>query len=63
MICQSRPYHFKFFKGCLPQMLLGPFLNTLTQMIIRFLLIIHGSLTGQENEHFVYSVTIEGHLL
>ena len=26
----SRPYHFKFFKGCLPQMLLGPFLNTLT---------------------------------
>ena len=26
----GRPYHFKFFKGCLPQILLGPFLNTLT---------------------------------
>ena len=23
-------YHFKFFKGCLPQILLGSFLNTLT---------------------------------
>ena len=29
MVCQSRPYHFKFFKGCLPQILLGPFLNNL----------------------------------
>ena len=28
----GRPYHFKFFKGCLPQILLGPFLNTLTQI-------------------------------
>ena len=25
-----RPYPFKFFKGCLPQILLGPFLNTLS---------------------------------
>ena len=30
--CLSRPYHFKFFKGCLPQILLGPFLNTLTHV-------------------------------
>ena len=22
------PYHFKFFKGCIPQILLGPFFNT-----------------------------------
>ena len=28
----SRPYHFKFFKGCLPQILLGSFLNTLTHL-------------------------------
>ena len=28
----SRPYSFKFFKGCLPQILLGPFLNTLTHV-------------------------------
>ena len=32
----SRPYHFKFFKGCLPQILLGPFLNTLTHIVIFF---------------------------
>ena len=28
----SRPYSFKFFKGCLPQILLGPFLNALSQI-------------------------------
>ena len=27
-----RPYHFKFFKDCLPQILLCPFLNILTHM-------------------------------
>ena len=32
MFCLSRPYSFKCFKGCLPQILLGPFLNTLPQM-------------------------------
>ena len=26
-------YHFNFFKGCLPQILLGPFVNTLSHMI------------------------------
>ena len=28
----SRPYPFKFFKGRLPHILLGPFLNTLSQI-------------------------------
>ena len=32
MVCTSRPNHLKFFKGCLPQILLGPFLNTFTQI-------------------------------
>ena len=32
------PYHFKLFKGCLPQVLLGPFLNTLTHKILEFYL-------------------------
>ena len=32
MVCLSKPYHFKFFKSCLPQILLGPFLNTLTHI-------------------------------
>ena len=29
MVWLGRPYHFKIFKGCPPQNLLGPFLNTL----------------------------------
>ena len=28
----GRPYPFKFFKGCLSQILFGPFLNTLPQI-------------------------------
>ena len=31
----SRPYPFIFFKGCLPQTLLGPFLNTLSCITFR----------------------------
>ena len=34
IICLRRPYHFKFFKGYLPQILLGPFLSTLSDMIV-----------------------------
>ena len=30
----SRIDQVKFFKGCLPQILLDPFLNTLTQLIL-----------------------------
>ena len=33
MVWLSRPHHFKFFKDCLPQILRGPFLNTLTHML------------------------------
>ena len=29
---ENRPYHFKFFKDCLPQTLLGSFLITLTHL-------------------------------
>ena len=35
--CLSRPYPFKFFKRCLPQILLGLFLNTLSHMYASFL--------------------------
>ena len=31
MVYLNRPYPFKFFKDCLPQILIGPFLNTLFQ--------------------------------
>ena len=30
MVCQNRIYHFKFFKDCIPHILLGQFLNTLS---------------------------------
>ena len=34
LVCLSRPYPFKFFKGCLPKCLLGPFLNIFSQISI-----------------------------
>ena len=34
MFCLGRPYHFKFFNGCLPQISLGPFLNTLPNIVL-----------------------------
>ena len=33
-VCLGRSYHFRWYKGCLPQILLGPFLNTLTKCFI-----------------------------
>ena len=33
MVCLSRPYPFNFFKGCLPQVLLVPFLNTCSHIL------------------------------
>ena len=30
----SRPYPFKIFKGCFPQFLLGPLLNTLSHILL-----------------------------
>ena len=34
MVYLRRLYPFKFFKECLPQILLGPFLNTLSHLIL-----------------------------
>ena len=34
----SRPYHFKIFKGCLPQITRGPLLNTLSHMVMKILI-------------------------
>ena len=41
-ICISRPYPFKFFKGRLPHILLGPLLNTLSHMFLLSNLKSHG---------------------
>ena len=35
-IWSGRPHRFKFFQRCLPQTLLGPFLNTLTHTSLLF---------------------------
>ena len=32
----GRPYHFKFYKGYLPQILLDPFLDNFTQISLRY---------------------------
>ena len=48
----------KIFKGCFPQILLGPFLNTLTHMI--FLLHMHFSL--QINRSFICSLEVVKHI-
>ena len=40
MVCLSRPYSFKFYKGYLLQILLGPFMNTLSHMW-NFVFVIH----------------------
>ena len=32
MVCLNRQYHFKSFAGCLPNILIGPFLNILSQI-------------------------------
>ena len=45
MICLSRPYPFKFFKGYLPQILPGPLLNTLSHMLL-------SEETEKSNENF-----------
>ena len=34
MVCLGTPYHFRFFKGCLPHILLGAILNTLSQIVL-----------------------------
>ena len=31
----GRPYHSRFFKGCLPQISLGPFLNILSHLFVK----------------------------
>ena len=43
--CLRRPYPFKFFKGCLPQNLLSPLLNTLSQIFVMLLILIQIRLT------------------
>ena len=36
IVCLRGPYPFKFFKGCLSQILLSPLLNTLSYLISLF---------------------------
>ena len=65
---QRRPYLFKFFKGCLPQKLLSPLLNTLPQMfyvgLICFNLgILHSMVTCAMLDLYIYLFRIQAHFL
>ena len=33
MVCLNRPHRFRFFKGCFQQILLSPFVNSLTRLL------------------------------
>ena len=35
MVCLVRPYHFKFFKDFLPQILFSPLMNILSQIYLK----------------------------
>ena len=61
-VCLSRPCHFNFFNGCLPQILVGPFLHTLTQLFIKFTLGNNNckwSKTGMEKQCTCHSFSIK----
>ena len=53
MVSLGRPYHFKFFKSCPPQILLGPFLNTLT-----YFCWVTGSSHNRQRWHYSFSVAL-----
>ena len=42
MVCLSRSCHFKIFKGCLPQIILGPFSYALSHTSQRYIKYIIG---------------------
>ena len=44
MVCLSRQYHLKFFKGCLPQNLIGPFFNSLHNFDFNYKILKHSKL-------------------
>ena len=61
MVCLNIPYHLRFFKGCLSQISLGPFLNTFSQMQHWFALCYF---TVNRNFPFVYDkLLLHGEIL
>ena len=53
-ICLGRPYHFNFFKGCLPQILLGLFLNTVTHILMKNMLIMFTALEMKQSRKWAF---------
>ena len=49
----NRPNHFEFFKGSLPQILLGSFLNTLTHLYHQFVNLMHETPPHYKSEFLV----------
>ena len=54
------PYPFKFFKGCLPQILLGPFLNPLPHLIMTDLRSSQNGWLERWNQLFMWDAIIFG---
>ena len=52
-----RPYPLKFSKGCLPQILLGPFLNILSQMKLYEDSASYGLFLDQYINKWIYNVS------
>ena len=60
--CLSRKYQFKFFKGCLPKILPGSFLNTLTYIYFCQNENINGSLFAKLGSHHVFQKPQQTHI-
>ena len=57
-----RPYRFKFFKGCLLQILIGPFLSILSHFLMALVVKHIRSLNfalrpAQENDHTITTIS------
>ena len=55
MVCLTRPYPFKFFKGCLPQNLLSSLMNTLSHISLRFKFHDAFRFQGIRTTYFIYN--------
>ena len=56
--CLRRPYPLKFLKGCLPQNLLNPLLNTLPEISFTWILQILKSVNLWEKIHLILRLTL-----
>ena len=63
MVCLSRPYPLKFFKGCLPQNLLNSLLNTFSHISLPGKTILLGSFLNTLAHMYGYNLHYGQYLL